>query len=366
MVAGLRSASGASPAFQTVFASVRGTLDQEVPMLPDEDVDWELVRSIARRHHVVPLVYEGLSMVDASSPVFAALRESVQRNTKRNLQLATELIRIVEDFEDAGVRAISFKGPVLAKLAYGDLNRRAFLDLDLLVHPDDVLEAGRILRANGYAPNDEFGTLLRRGREFPLLADVGECGFDHESRGRVELRWRHGHWANPLEASFDDWWRRREVATLAGHDVPVLSPEDRILILATHGNKHAWRRLAWIVDVPASLRAHDVEWETLYRLASSWNVVVALNVAIVLSVSVSEEVTETIPESVQSRAWNDRRATALAKRAVTRLSTHPLGTPSRYEELAYDFIATATVRTMSQFPKRLTAASIRKVSQITS
>lgn len=361
MVAQLRPASSASPAFQTVVATVRGALNQEVPTLPEEDPDWELVRSIARRHHVIPLVYEGLSAADASSSALPSLREYVQRNTKRNLQLARELIRIVEDFEDAGVRAIPFKGPVLAVLAYGDLNRRTFLDLDLLVHPDDVLEAGRVLRANGYEPNDEFEMLLRWGRTFPLLTDVGECSFHHPRHGEIELRWKHGHWANPLEASFDEWWRRRGTATLAGRDLPVLSPEDRILILATHGNKHAWRRMAWIADVSASLRAGDFDWDAVERRARSWGREVALHVAIALGVWLSEDVTEAIPASVLSRIRDGRRATALEKRAVRRLSRDPLGSPSRFEEITYDLATTASSRKLARATKHAATASVRKM-----
>lgn len=356
----------ADPAFRTVVAAVRAALTDEPPNIDGTAPDWELVRKIAARHQIVSLVYEGLSEADVPASAVEPLREEVRQNTKRNLQSTRELVRVLDSFETEGVRAIPFKGPVLAAEAYGDLNRRTFLDLDVLVHPDDALDAGHILRAHGYDADEEFGLLRRFGLNSPLLADVSECSFHHPERGEVELRWQHGHWANPLEAAFEDWWRRREVTTLAGHDVPILSPEDRILTLVTHANKHAWRRLAWLADVTATLQAADVDWDELERRATSWGVTRALHVGVALGSSLSEGVAETVPADVRRRASRDRLAALLADRVTSRLAENPLGTTSRPEELAYDFAGTGSVGKVPRSTGRVAAASLRYLLRFTS
>lgn len=362
----------ADPALRTAVAAVRvaltdepGNFDGIAPDLddiaPDDDTvpDWELVRAIAARHQIDSLVYEGLSLSDVPASAVEPLRETVRQNTKRNLQSTRELVRVLDAFEDEGVRAIPFKGPVLAVEAYGDLNRRTFLDLDVLVHPDDALDAGRTLRARGYDAGPEFGLLRRFGLDSPLLADVSECSFRHPERGEVELRWRHGHWANPLATSFEDWWQRRATTTLAGRDVPVLSPEDRVLMLVTHANKHAWRRLAWLADVTAVVQSEDVNWNELERRATAWGVTRAVHVGVVLAGSLSEEVAGTVPADVRRRAREDRFAGLLADRVTSRLAADPLGTTSRPEELAYDLAGTGSVGKLPRSTSRVAAASLR-------
>jgi ABC-type uncharacterized transport system YnjBCD ATPase subunit len=247
-----------SPALWTVVAAIKAALSDGPPVSPTTDVDWDLVHSIARHHQVTPLVFEGLSTDDAPTSVVEQFREEVQQNTKRNLRLAGELVRILDAFSDANVRAIPYKGPVLASVAYDDVGRRMFHDLDLLVHPEDVLEAGRVLQSHGYRADEEFTTFALLGRETPLLASPVECTFHHESDDtEVELRWDLGSWTNALNVQFEALWRRREQTTLAGRDVPVLSPVDRLVVLSVHGTRHAWQRLQRHADVPASLHARS-------------------------------------------------------------------------------------------------------------
>lgn len=359
------TATTGEAASRTAEESATPVADQWIPRSAT-DSEWSFVHSIARRHQVVPLVYEGLSGTDAPASAVEPLRAELQWNTKRNLRLARELLHVLDAFEDEGVRAIPFKGPVLAAVAYGDLNRRMFLDIDVLVHPDDVVDAGRVLRSRGYDAGEEFGLLRRFGRDSPLLADVSECSFHHADRGsEVELRWQHGHWSNPLATSFDAWWRRRESTTLAGRTVPVLAPEDRLLMLVTHANKHAWRRLAWLADVTASLRAHDdLDWDTVERRASSWGATPALYVAVALCRSLFGEVARAIPADLLGRVREDRLATAFRDRAVARLAADPLGKPSRVEEVAYDLAGTGSVRKLPRSTGRVVAASVRQLLRL--
>jgi hypothetical protein len=344
----------ASPALRTVVAAVRTSLNNEVPKVPEEDPDWERVLSIAYTHQVTPLVYEGLPENGVPSYVRNSLREEVQKNAKRNLRLTRELVQILDLFDDADLRAIPYKGPVLASVAHGDLSRRMFGDLDLLVHPDDVLEAGRVLRSNGYVPDDEFVTLRRLGQDVPVLAEVLECSFfDARTGDEVELRWKLGRWAQPLNVSFEDLWQRRDRTTLAGRDMPILSPEDRLLVLCGHGSRHAWRRLEWIVDVSATLRAQDdLDWDSIERHAGSWGVEVALHTAIVLVPLLCSERYDVVPDRVLNNAQADARAVRLAERAATRLASDPLDSPREFEEMVYDIVATDSFQKLASLVTR--------------
>ena len=54
--------------------------------------------------------------------------------------------------EANGITAIPYKGPAIALKLYGNVARRQFADLDILVRKHDVWKAGRLIEAEGFEP----------------------------------------------------------------------------------------------------------------------------------------------------------------------------------------------------------------------
>src|SRR5207249_1097507 len=109
----------------------------------------------------------------------------VRRNARRNLYMLRALLEILDLFEQHGIRAIPFKGPLLAAQAYGGVALRCFLDLDILIQPNELERARSLLVSRGYradaAGNIPKQALLRYGYECSLRRDDGVL---------VELQWR--------------------------------------------------------------------------------------------------------------------------------------------------------------------------------
>ena len=78
-------------------------------------------------------------------PIQLSLLEFGRTNSTRNLVLTAELLRLFNLFDQAEIPAISFKGPVLTQLLYGDFSLREFSDLDIVVREADVSKAEDIL-----------------------------------------------------------------------------------------------------------------------------------------------------------------------------------------------------------------------------
>ena len=141
----------------------------------------DLIRA-AESHGVLPLVARNLveHRRDLSGELLRELRVAYETNLKRNLRFAAELDRIAQHLQRSQLRAIPFKGVVLAESAYHDLGLRSFSDLDFLVSPADFIRAKGVLAEIGYRPPSEASPAVES-----LWLRVGyECAFDG-SAGKI-------------------------------------------------------------------------------------------------------------------------------------------------------------------------------------
>ncbi|AEH38935.1 nucleotidyltransferase domain-containing protein [Halopiger xanaduensis] len=241
--------------------------DTDAVAIPEDALNWDEVITITGKHGVSYLVLDALRTQDGVPPeAFEKLKAQAQRRSHRNLQMVQELVEVVRSFRNRGIRAIPYKGPVIAERAYGDIGRRDFGDLDLLVSRDALPKAKAALYERGYQPWYELTDAQewvydRVSRDYPLK---------HPSTAtEIELHWQIVDRYFPTRLNFETVWSRRESLSIADSELPVLSPEDRLLMLCVHGTRHRWERLQWICDVAAYLRTRSFDWETLDRRARS-------------------------------------------------------------------------------------------------
>ena len=84
--------------------------------LAEQISDWQSLISSAEEHGVLPLMYWNLGAVCSETvpgDVFQHLKEQFDRNLHRNFLLSAALIKLLDNFEAQGVRAVALKGPVL-------------------------------------------------------------------------------------------------------------------------------------------------------------------------------------------------------------------------------------------------------------
>ena len=157
--------------------------------LAANDVDWEYLFLLARRHSVVPLLYLQLEQHASDLVPSEKLRELKQHyfeNSARNTILTAELCRLITLFAASGIEAIPYKGPALALFAYDNVSLRRFVDLDVIVKKSDVLKAREILLAQGYMPSKS----LSLSQQELLLRTQHNIQFSRDNhRLIVELHW---------------------------------------------------------------------------------------------------------------------------------------------------------------------------------
>lgn len=224
--------------------------------LLQQELDWDYLLSASTRHAMKPLLCWSLDKTcpeAVPAPFLERLRAYFYDNSRKNLLLTRELLSLLDAFEAEDIPAIPFKGPVLAQSVYGNLALRHFLDVDILVHEQDVPQAAELLVSEGYKPGMPLA--LARRSQFRQKGHYLFIG-----KGLVELHWQltPAYLAGPAGSM----WERLEPVNIGGREVPTLATEDLALHLCLHGTKHLWARLAWICDVAKLVEVHQqIDWE---------------------------------------------------------------------------------------------------------
>jgi hypothetical protein len=286
--------------------------------------DWSSFLKLAEHHGVLALVASNLAQhaVDLPAEIAQSLRSAYAENLRRNMWFAGELTRILEHFEERKVRAIPYKGPVLAQSAYGDLGLRSFSDLDLLISPRDFERAKSALSEIGYHPSHELAPAVER-----LFLRTGyERSFDGEAgKYLVELQWNllpHFYAVDFQGPDFcvEDLLARAGHISLGSADVPCLSPEDSLLVLCLHAAKHLWTRMIWLTDIAQSLRASDLDWRTVVQRARAMGIARIMGVSFrlaerLLDVTVPDAARALIARDPEEKRLSDEFAIQLRRAA---------------------------------------------------
>lgn len=231
-------------------------------------VDWEAVVAATQRHGITPLAYQELRLAPPGlvpSDTLATLHGHFRENARRCLFLTGWLRRVVDGLAAAGIRAIPYKGPVLAGLAYGNIALRWAGDLDLLIDPGHLPAAKAALHAEGFRSL----TPLESWQERQLVRSAHPYAFIRDQEGVVvELHWSVSPRSLSAGLGQDLPRQRLEEVALASTTFHTLPTDVLLLVLCVHGAKHVWERLSWIVDVAEMIACRPaLDWTALLARA---------------------------------------------------------------------------------------------------
>jgi hypothetical protein len=241
----------------------------------------------------------------------------VLAHAARGIALGRELAAILAALDAQGLPALPYKGPALAAAVYGSPTLRQPGDLDLLV-PDACLAGARAV-------------LLDRGYRDALAGVAPEARVSHYQHAmvrdrdgiRLELHWafapRYFGFRLPVAAV------AREPLVLHGRRVAAIAPVDLLVVLAVHGGRHLWGRLAWVCDVAELLRARpDLDGAATLARAEALGARRMLLVALALA---RDLLGAALPGPLGAATAADRAAGALARRLGARILEERAGDP---------------------------------------
>ncbi len=267
---------GISAEAELLFCCSRVYLDAKVcdraGTLLRQHLDWEYLARMAYENAVLPLFYSNLRKYFPNvnpQTTLNPLRVRFRDHVKHNYLLTAELLKLLSEFETKGIKAVPFKGPILAATVYGDLTLRQFSDLDILVRRENVEQARNIIMSRGLKP----WAKQRQVDAFYMRSRHAETYVTEDGSVTVDLHWRFLQTHYSVEFEPEYLWKRLEPVSLGGRMIWGLNWEDLFLYLCIHGSKHCWERLGWICDISEMVRVSSKpDWNNLLGRARALNI----------------------------------------------------------------------------------------------
>jgi hypothetical protein len=171
---------------------------------------------------------------------------------------AEELRTLTQILSDQRIAYIALKGPALAQVVYGSVAARSSCDLDILVRPESIPIADRLLQELGYVVEPEDTS--QSGRY--------HVAYGHPKKTTLELHWRLNSQRERAPIEQTGIWNRTRGVWLGSLEIRTLGLEDTLLHSCVHGYKHRWTRLKWSADIAYLVRrAKGLDWDAVVARA---------------------------------------------------------------------------------------------------
>ena len=277
-------------------------------LLPD--LDWDYVYNFAERQGLAPFFYHQLNTLGIENvppDYLKRFKRSFQKNVARNIVLTDELVSLTRELQAIGVESLPFKGPVLGVVAFGSPGLRCFIDLDIIVRPNDVSATAELLKARGYRSSRRLDA---RQIEM-LIAAQHNIQFERDAGHLiVELHWRVAADLFAATCQGAELWDRLETVTINGVQLKSMPIEELLLALCIHGSRHVWDRFAQICDIAALISSErTIDWHRLMVLAARTDNERMLLLGLCLAGSLAEE---SLPPEIRERIAGDQQINRLA------------------------------------------------------
>jgi len=289
----------------------------EIRQAVAQPVDFLKAINLASRHGLAPCLIQQLQQHAAEAlpeSVVAEFRRWLRAHTMRSMQLTTQLFQILDRLKAQGIRALAFKGPVLAQQLYDQPFRREFVDLDIMVPTEAVGQVIALLSADGFEA--QFG--LTPGQRIRFQKNWCEMALYNRVRNiLVEIHWGLFPPGYSFSPAAETAWEATGQVFIAHRSITTLSIENQLLFACLHQAKHNWSRLGWIMDLAALVKqsAH-VNWKEVQHRAGRFGTARMIRVSLQL---IQDLFGVALPSTFREWAAPDKQSESIAGRVEQRL-----------------------------------------------
>lgn len=217
--------------------------------------DWDRFEEVLFRSRLVPLAsvtvsrHEGLAGLLPES-IRQRLLVEEERAAVRSLLKGHELGQILDRFHDCGIHQIILKGTPFAERYFGDPAYRDVRDLDMLIPPEQLRSAERVLQGLGYELFEAVHSREHYRRHHFHVVYVRRS----KTIDVVELHWNLLRHPYSLSVHTADLFREAEPYEIEGRGAKLLSAVDEMVYVIASLRSAHFASLRRLVDLDRAMR----------------------------------------------------------------------------------------------------------------
>ena len=251
---------------------------EEAGAFEENKIDWTRLQFLAVKHKMAPLVYlNARELVDEKK--LQASKDVYLMALMNNSLLMKELERIRFAFEREGLFPVLLKGFTLLPGIYQKPEKRFSEDIDLLLAPQELKKAERVLEGMSYRLSVEKGVnwdLFRKDnlQKLHRTRNLKQSHFHHfqfrhqENDVMVELHWGFCPPRKGLEIDLKEFIKASRPQKIGKSKVLVFSPEHQLVFLCIHALKHFLDyTFRDFVDIHEYTKRKSINWEKVLDIS---------------------------------------------------------------------------------------------------
>lgn len=196
-------------------------------------LDWNWILKVSAHANISSLFIHQLRSLGLDGSVPTDIRRKLERHYyavgHRNSLILRQTDELCRKMADAGVDMVVLKGTALQVDVWRNLSLREIGDVDLLVRPEDLVQAENVLRDAGYLPIENFQPADYYRRHHHHLAPY----FHPKAACRIPVEIHHdiAQPKGPNRLPMKDFWKSAREIEFDHCRYRVLSPENLLMHL---------------------------------------------------------------------------------------------------------------------------------------
>ncbi|RPI71217.1 MAG: hypothetical protein EHM47_10720 [Ignavibacteriales bacterium] len=227
-------------------------------------------------YRLLPLLYNNLIKNEVKDKKLDMLKGIYRRTWFENQILSYQVVKILDIFNNSGIKTLVLKGIALINIYYRDYGLRPMSDIDILIPTEKAADAFIILKKLGWSAS-EYKSPEK------IMSIIHSCDLtDSTGTHHVDLHW-HLFIECCQQNADDDFWEggiKKKIKDVPTH---VLNQADQLLHTCVHGMK--WSIIPpfrWVADAMIIINSSQnrIDWNRLISQAKKRRLSVPLRYAL--------------------------------------------------------------------------------------
>lgn len=113
-------------------------------------IDWSDFYKTCLKHRIKPIVYRIILKTALPEEIKKRVSSELNKLTLQSFEQAKETERLILLLQENKINVIPYKGTAFSKQFFGNISMRESSDIDLVINPDDIPKAIKILENEGF------------------------------------------------------------------------------------------------------------------------------------------------------------------------------------------------------------------------